>query len=382
MHADHQHVTHTSSGGRLLRLLVVVLIGGLLPGTDLSAATRAATGPTSADLRAAEVRALRLINDERDKGGLRPIRMDSRIRAVAQARSRDMVDRGYFDHQDPDGKWPWDHLNDAHIEWYEAGEIIALNMASPIESATETAISQWMHSPGHRDQILSTQHNYAGVGVAMDGVSSIWTVVFIQGPDRTDPTATLTKATSPTGSRSIHLGWSGFDPWLVTLTAGVRSYDVARRKPGGAWSIDPVPQDGDVVDAGVVEGGPVRVPGPGSRCRRQRRALVGHEARHRPVAGRPRGLTGIERPFQTLSTPVYWTVQCPDDPARRRHQPRPTRSRRSTLPRATGSHHRSRSRRPPSPWVGRPSPAVTTRSSAPRPAVARRSPPSCGVSTG
>jgi len=162
--------------------------------------------------------------------------MDPRIRVVAQARSQDMVERHYFDHQDPDGKWPWDHLNDADIAWYEAGEIIAWNMTSPIDAATETAISQWMRSPGHRDQILSTEHNYAGVGVAMDGVRSVWTVVFIQGPDRTVPKATLTTATSLTGSRSIRLTWSGYDPRLATLTAGLRTYDVVRRRQGGVWS--------------------------------------------------------------------------------------------------------------------------------------------------
>jgi uncharacterized protein YkwD len=233
---DHRRVTYPSPVARILRLMAALLIGGLVLGANLPATTRAADGPTSAQLRAAEVRALKLINGERAKQHLGAIRMDARIRVVAQARSKDMVDRHYFDHQDPDGKWPWDHLNDAHIAYYEAGEIIAWNMTSPIGAATDTAISQWMHSPGHRDQILSTQHNYAGVGVAMDGVRSIWTVVFIQGPDRTDPKADLTKASSTTGSRAIHLTWSGSDPRLATLTAGLRSYDVVRRRPGGTWS--------------------------------------------------------------------------------------------------------------------------------------------------
>jgi hypothetical protein len=149
-----------------------------------------------------------------------------------------MVDRHYFAHQDPDGKWPWDHLNDAHITWYEAGEIIAWNMASPIEAAAATAVSQWMHSTqGHREQILSADHNYAGAGVAMDGSRSIWTVVFIQGPDRTPPRASLTKVSSARGSRSIALAWSGTDPLLVARTAGLASYDLARRKPGGTWKL-------------------------------------------------------------------------------------------------------------------------------------------------
>ena len=57
-----------------------------------------------------------------------------------------------------------------------AGEIIAWNMSSPVSTSAETAIDQWMHSAGHKAQILSTQHNYAGVGVAVDGGRTYWTV--------------------------------------------------------------------------------------------------------------------------------------------------------------------------------------------------------------
>ncbi len=96
--------------------------------------------------------------------------MDSRVSAVAQARSEDMADRDYFAHQDPDGKWPWDHLSDAGITWHSAGEIIAWNMQSPVESSAAGAVAQWMASTmGHREEILGTVHNYAGVGVAIDG---------------------------------------------------------------------------------------------------------------------------------------------------------------------------------------------------------------------
>lgn len=237
-----------------MRLLVVALIAGLVLGTNMPAVTRGADGPTTTERRSAEAKVLRLINDERHKVGLRAIRGDGRIRTLAEARSQDMVDRDYFDHLDPDGKWPWDHLNDAHIGWYYSGEIIAWNMSSPVSESAETAVDQWMHSAGHKAQILSTQHNYAGVGVAVDGSRSYWTVVFIQGPDRTAPTATLRSASSPAGSRSIHLTWSGSDPRLATLTAGLRSYDVARRRPGGAWSIIRSGKTGTSLTIGASKG--------------------------------------------------------------------------------------------------------------------------------
>ena len=90
---------------------------------------------------------------------------------------------------------------------------------------------------GHREQVLSTTFNYAGVGVAVTGAgTSYWTVVFIQGPDRTRPVASLADLASPVGSGRARVQWSGADRRLVTLTAGVASYDIERRRAGGSWT--------------------------------------------------------------------------------------------------------------------------------------------------
>jgi uncharacterized protein YkwD len=205
---------------------IILFASCLLPTGTLAA------GPTEEELHAAESLVLTRINEERADVDLAPIRLDGRIRAVARARSADMVARHYFDHVDPDGLLPW-----ADISWSWAGEIIALNGRSPASDSARGAVDQWMASPGHHDQIVSTRFNYAGVGVAMDGGTSYWTVVFIQGPDRTDPTARITSVSSARGSRAARVRWSGSDPRLVTLTAGVASFDVQRRRRGGSWSI-------------------------------------------------------------------------------------------------------------------------------------------------
>lgn len=229
---DHGNVPLRTIRRRPVAALVALflLVAALPPAGALAA------GPTSSDLRAAERLVLTRINGEREERDLLPIRMDGRIQAVAQARSRDMVERGYFAHTDPDGLLPWDHLNAADITWWGAGEIIALNGVSPVSDAARRAVEQWMASPGHHAQIVSTTFNYAGVGVAMDGGVSYWTVVFIQGPDRTDPDASVTRATSPSGSRTALVRWHGSDARLATGTAGVASFDVQRRRVGGSWA--------------------------------------------------------------------------------------------------------------------------------------------------
>lgn len=230
---DHQRVPLVSRSTRHIGALVAVALAitTLLPSAALAA------GPTSAQLRDAEQLVLARINEERAAVDLLPIRMDARIRVVAQARSADMVTRHYFAHTDPDGLAPWDHLDGAGIGWSRAGEIIAMNGVSPIRDAARGAVSQWMHSQGHHDLIVSTAFNYAGVGVAMDGGLSYWTVVFIQGPDRTDPRASITGASSVPGSRAARVRWEGADRRLATGTSGLASFDVQRRRIGGSWSI-------------------------------------------------------------------------------------------------------------------------------------------------
>jgi uncharacterized protein YkwD len=212
-------------------VVLAVIVACLLPGATVAAA------PTSTQLRDAEALVLTRINEERAGNGLAALRMDGRLRSVAQARSADMVERDYFDHRDPDGHDPWYHLATASIGYSTAGEIIALNSVSPIRDAARRAVEQWMHSSGHHARIMDGTYNYAGVGVAMDGGISTWTVLFIQGPDRTDPRASVTGASSPVGSRKARVSWSGTDPRLATRTAGIASYDVERRRAGGSWAI-------------------------------------------------------------------------------------------------------------------------------------------------
>jgi hypothetical protein len=92
-----------------------------------------------------------------------------------------------------------------------------------------------MHSQGHHDLIVSTTFNYAGVGVAMDGGTSYWTVVFIQGPDRTAPSASITSVSSARGSRAARVRWDGADRRLATLTSGLATFDLQRRRAAGSW---------------------------------------------------------------------------------------------------------------------------------------------------
>ena len=220
--------------------LAAVALVGLLFASLIAPATVAADDMTIAD---AEQRLVDLLNKDRTNLGLVPVRIDSRLMAIARARSVDMATKHYFSHQQPDGKYVFDILTAKKITWYNAGEIIAYNNYPTLELSTANANSQWMNSPGHKAIVTSTSMNYVGVGIAVDASNGkkLFTAVYIKGPDRTGATSktnTPKVAAGATAStRRVTVGWTGADVKLQVLTSGFHSWQVQRRTDNGPWSI-------------------------------------------------------------------------------------------------------------------------------------------------
>ncbi len=224
---------------RLIAILAIVLVALPIAG----AAPAAAASPTDAELDAAEARVEQLINRRRDSRDKRPFRHDSRVARLARAKSRDMLERNYFDHRDRQGRYADDHLRRAGIKYSRVGEIIAWGRGQDLLRSADEAVDLWMHSAPHKKQIL-TDNVYFGAGVATNGNTWKWTVIFITAPDRTPPTSrfTTTGVATPAiteGSEApggqVTLRWTGSDPRLVKGTAGLRGFDLERRVPGGEW---------------------------------------------------------------------------------------------------------------------------------------------------
>jgi uncharacterized protein YkwD/uncharacterized membrane protein required for colicin V production len=111
-----------------------------------------------------EVQMLVLVNQERAKVGVKSLTMDSTLREVARAHSRDMFERGYFSHIDPDGHDPFDRMKAAGASFTAAGENIAY---APSLSVAHDGL---MNSPGHRANILSPDFGKVGIGIIDGGV--------------------------------------------------------------------------------------------------------------------------------------------------------------------------------------------------------------------
>lgn len=109
-----------------------------------------------------EIKMLELVNRERAKEGLPPLKADPEMTRVARAHSRDMFARGYFAHNTPEGKTPFDRMRAANVRFIAAGENLAL------AQTLEIAHTNLMNSPGHRANILHPSFGRLGIGV-LDG---------------------------------------------------------------------------------------------------------------------------------------------------------------------------------------------------------------------
>jgi uncharacterized protein YkwD len=109
-----------------------------------------------------EEKMLRLVNAERAKAGLRPLKADPELTMVARAHSRDMFARGYFAHVTPEGSDPFDRMKRAQVSFRNAGENLAL------AQTLEIAHTNLMNSPGHRANIMHSGFGRLGIGV-LDG---------------------------------------------------------------------------------------------------------------------------------------------------------------------------------------------------------------------
>jgi uncharacterized protein YkwD len=199
-----------------------------------------------ADLSAATVESslAAMINADRAAVGLLPLRLDSRLSAIAHERSASMAAAGQLSHIQSDGQTMVDLVRAAGITWYSLGETIGWNNYPSLSASTRVVNQGWMTSPEHVAIIRSTAFNYFGVGLSTTASGDrYWTAIFLRGPDRTAPSATMGAPMSGSyvtlASRSqvrlVTWSWTGTDLQLAVLTSGLRSFEVQRRIDGGAW---------------------------------------------------------------------------------------------------------------------------------------------------
>lgn len=142
-----------------------------------------------------ELKVHQFVNQERRERGLSPLEFDKGLREIARYHSRDMAVNGYFAHTAPDGESMEDRydkfgyscrVNIGGDRYMTGGENIAYTYAyTTIDTkwgevsydGNETKIArgivkQWMHSAGHRKNILRPYWNAEGIGIYIIEVDS------------------------------------------------------------------------------------------------------------------------------------------------------------------------------------------------------------------
>jgi uncharacterized protein YkwD len=127
-----------------------------------------------------EATTLWLINKTRADNSLPLLLPDPRLAVIAREHSLEMRDLAYFEHESPTAslRTPMDRFN-AFFNYFP--RCIAENIARRWGSApcfTPDNIAgthqDFMHSPGHRANILSEEVTTAGIGIALNAAGAYW----------------------------------------------------------------------------------------------------------------------------------------------------------------------------------------------------------------
>jgi len=137
-------------------------------------------------------------NNERTKNGLKKLVWDEKLAEIARKHSEDMKENDYFSHTNLEGEGPTERAKNAGYNtykelgggWYSdgigenigkmpTGNVAGLGyVANTPDAVAEAQVHSWMESEGHRANILDSDYDKLGVGVAFDGVYYILTQDF------------------------------------------------------------------------------------------------------------------------------------------------------------------------------------------------------------
>jgi hypothetical protein len=142
-------------------------------------------------------------NQNRQANNLPALATNPLLVAAAQAKASDMATKGYFAHNSPDGKTPWDWLTAENYPYVYAGENLAVNFYD-----SQAVVDAWMNSPEHRANILNSHYTDIGIASAegiYQGSHALFIVQFFGSTANSNSTSTATSsiASSTLSTQSV-----------------------------------------------------------------------------------------------------------------------------------------------------------------------------------
>ncbi len=135
---------------------------------------------------------INLTNESRQEFTVAALSENQILDKAAQAKADDMLAKGYFAHNTPDGHTPWDFITGAGYSYIMAGENLAVNFTEA--ESVETA---WMNSPGHKANILNKNFQDIGIGISQ-GTYQGHTATFVVQEFGTPAAQQITLSNTPT----------------------------------------------------------------------------------------------------------------------------------------------------------------------------------------
>lgn len=184
----------------------------------------------------AEASLLAWTNRDRAALGLRPLRSDPSLGAIAGTRAQNLAGVSTFSHGAAGGDVTPAFIR-AGVQWYAWGENIARQPGGLTRTTAAGIYGAWRDSASHWALLMSRTMNYVGFGVVVRASDSqvFASAVFTESRDHTAPGARIMSAMR--SGTSITFGWRGIDPLLQTHWAGLRDFDIWYRVDGGAWRL-------------------------------------------------------------------------------------------------------------------------------------------------
>lgn len=126
------------------------------------------------ELRNIELQVHQAVNQVRSLRSLPELAWNEKLAAEARRHALRIVDGHFFAHQDPVRGDIDRRLNRSGIEWMRCAENLYEGDSHDLAKA---AVNAWLHSEGHRKNMLDSMFSDAGVGVA---VKRDKTIVIVQ----------------------------------------------------------------------------------------------------------------------------------------------------------------------------------------------------------
>jgi uncharacterized protein YkwD len=132
-------------------------VSGRHAAPPISAKDAAFGGPTHRSAISVEA-LVEAMNAQRAAYGMRPLRLNEQLSLAAGDRVNDMFAKHYFNHVSPDGVDPFTWADKRGYDYAAIGENLAVGYRT-----AEDVVDGWMHSPGHRANILKGDFDEIGI---------------------------------------------------------------------------------------------------------------------------------------------------------------------------------------------------------------------------